>query len=429
MIVFLVVALIIGTFLRVTLLITYPLITLFLVTFFRLRVSRALLILCALLALVFFMSLYPHPFLKYKFVSLFHLLPFILLLFAQPGKKYDDVRYSRLFAVALTAITIINDLIGLVQILINPYSDDSFRGIYTQYSLSLNGLMLMNIVLFYFHFITFVNKKNTGNLFISLFFLVCAVLCFYGAGLIVCMAAFILSLFRINVKSVVTTCVVALVSVTAVYYAMKFIKPKTLEYNIQNIKDILKRDLKYGPRKVKSFYNYAYSYPRNPKDFLFGSGPGTFNSRSAFMVGSPSYFSSIGFIKDDDQPYYFKNYAYTLWNEGNTRKQYFEDGFRNQPFSSLLAFLGEYGFVFFLVFFVLYYRQYRKTSRAYRTAGRDPETNVSFRYFKFLAILLPMLLLIDNYLEYPEIILLIGLAMKLAQIDLHKYQTSTADVS
>jgi hypothetical protein len=147
------------------------------------------------------------------------------------------------------------------------------------------------------------------------------------------------------------------------------------------------------------------------------------------MVGSPSYFSSIRFIKDDDQPYYFKNFAYSLWNERNTRKQYFEDGFRNQPFSTLLAFLGEYGLLFFLVFFILYYRLYNKTSRLYRKAEKNPDANILFRYFKFLAILLPLLLLIDNYLEYPEIILMIGLSMKLAQIDLHKYQISTADVA
>ncbi len=77
------------------------------------------------------------------------------------------------------------------------------------------------------------------------------------------------------------------------------------------------------------------------------------------MIGSPSYFSRISFIKDERQPYYFKNYAYTLWNENNTSKALYLDGFRNQPFSSTLAFLGEYGFIFTLTFFVLYYKYYR----------------------------------------------------------------------
>lgn len=429
-IVLLLVSLIIGTFLRISLLVIYPVVAAGLVAFYRLRTSSALIILMLIIGTSLIFSLYPHPFLKYKLVSLFYMLPFVVLLFANPATRYNGVDHFRLFIGALTAVAVMNDVVGFIQFFNNPHSDDSFTGIYTQYSLSLNGLMLLNAALFYYYFLRFLYLRKRVSLLASLFFLASSVLCFYGAGLIVCLAAFILSLFRITIKSLITTFLAAVVSISTVYYAMKIIKPQTLEYNIANIKNLLSLDLKYGPRKILSFYNYYHSYPHNAKDFLLGSGPGTFNSRSAFMVGSPSYFSGIQFIKDQQQPYYFKNYAYTLWNENNTIKELYLDGFRNQPFSSILAFLGEYGLIFTIAFFILYYRLYRTTALQYLKNGSNATAKILFRYFKFLIILLPLLLLIDNFLEYPEVILLIVLSMKLVQIDLFtKYQTPTANVT
>jgi hypothetical protein len=47
-------------------------------------------------------------------------------------------------------------------------------------------------------------------------------------------------------------------------------------------------------------------------------------------------------------------------------------------------------------------------------SGNQKAIFVHFKMFKFLMILLPLLLLIDNYLEYPETIILIVLTIKLA---------------
>ncbi|MBO9573594.1 MAG: hypothetical protein J7497_15510, partial [Chitinophagaceae bacterium] len=163
---------------------------------------------------------------------------------------------------------------------------------------------------------------------------------------------------------------------------------------------------------------YGISYPNDIKDFLFGSGPGTFNSRTAFMVGSPTYFTKLPFIKDTEQPYYFKNYAYSLWNPSNNSKALYLDGFRNQPFSSILAFLGEFGFIFFLAFFALYYMYYLKVKNLYKSINTNPEARTNFIFFKFLIILLPLLLLIDNFYEYPEIMLPVLIGIKLSHLAL-----------
>jgi hypothetical protein len=168
-----------------------------------------------------------------------------------------------------------------------------------------------------------------------------------------------------------------------------------------------------------SFYNYATAYPKDIKDLLCGSGPGTFNSRSAFMVGSPSFFTSGAIIKSGKKPYYFENYAYTLWNDTNTSQRLYQDGFRNQPFSSLLAFLGEYGLIFTLCFAFYYYRYYKTNVKAF-PADAPPLYHAYRRTAKFLYILLPLLLIIDNFYEYPEIMLLIIVAMKMLQIEMNK---------
>lgn len=410
---FIILSIIIGTALRVSLLVIYPFLALFIVYFFQFRITPSLLALFLLVFLSFVLSLSTPLFLRYKLLSLYYMLPFLLLLFTDPqAAKKDNGQTIRLFMYCLAAVAVVNDLIGFVQIFMNPKSDDSFLGLYSQYSLSLNGLVLINSILFFYYFVRFLYLRKLTTLLVSLFFLICSLLGFYGAGLVVFAIAFILAFFKFSVKALIKTVSAGLLSIIIIYFAMLWIKPLVLEYNISNIKKMASFDIHNGPRKPISFYNYAVAYPRNAKDFLFGSGPGTFNSRSAFMVGSPSYFSGVSFLKDDEQPYYFKNYAYSLWNEKNTIQALYLDGFRNQPFSSVLAFLGEYGLVFTLVFALLYYHYYRKIVALYRRGQGIKEAESYFRFFKFLIILLPLLLLIDNYFEYPEVMILFTLGIK-----------------
>jgi hypothetical protein len=368
----------------------------------------------------FLLSFFNGIFIKYKLLSLFYMLPFLLLMFRKhPTEKDSRVNHLSIFITSLTIFAVINNFVGLVQVLITPKSDDSFVGIYSEYSISINGLMLLNTVLFFYYFAQFMNEKKFIHAIPALFFLVCAFLGYYGAGLVIFAAAFILTFFRFRLKAIIRTTTIAVSSLAILIVFLYIVKPLVLEYNIANIKKLMTFDPNTGARKVRSFYNYGISYPRDAKDFLFGSGPGTFNSRSAFMVGSPSYFQLFPFIKDDKQPYYFENFAYTLWNSGNTQKELYLDGFRNQPFSSLLAFLGEYGLIFTLFFFYLYLAYYRSVTKTYNNKKTGSAT-AKFRFFKFLMILLPLLLLIDNYYEYPEVMLLVILGIKFAHASIEQ---------
>lgn len=419
LIILLSVAILICTFLRASLLVIYPFTVLLVAAFYRLKISSSFILLFLIVLTSLTASFFGHAFLKYKLLSLFYMVPFLFLLFSTPmPENGKNKSHLSVFIKSIAIVAIINDLIGFIQIIINPNSDDSFIGIYSQFSISINGLMIVNNVLFFYYLSQLIYNRRLAYLPATVFFLICSMLGFYGAGLFVCLISFILAFLQSNEKAVIKTILIGIVSLCSIYFVLLLMKPLVLEYNLANIKKISTFDVDNGPRKIKSFYNYATSYPKDIKDFLLGSGPGTFNSRTAFMIGSPSYFTVLSAIKDDKKPYYFENYAYPLWNEKNTIQSLYLDGFRNQPFSSVLSFLGEYGLIFFIVFLFLYWHYFISVSKIYRKVEQNSEAQVSFRFFKFLMILLPLLLLIDNYFEYPEIMLLILLGVKFSHANL-----------
>jgi hypothetical protein len=203
---------------------------------------------------------------------------------------------------------------------------------------------------------------------------------------------------------------------------MKLISPNTLQYNINILKKFWTASVQNAPRKLQVFYNYADAYLDHPVDLLFGSGPGTFNSRSAFMVGSPTYFDMIPIIKSEKKPYYFINYAYTLWNEKVIR---WYDGFMNQPFTSILALLGEYGLIFTFLLMSLLIRNYRYYTTRIQSQRQLSTSFVHAGLYKFISIFILILIIIDNYIEYPETLALLITIVKLSEQQL-KSQLGTS---
>jgi hypothetical protein len=388
----------------------------------KLRPSGALLDLLILVAICLVLSFFNGFFIKYKLLALYHLIPFLIFLFSNPPKQSVSNRdLVKMFFDCLAIVALVNNIWGFSQIIRFQYSDDIFTGIYSTYSLASGGLALMNSILGVYYFFLYQQFRTRKYLFRFLFFTACALLGFYGAGLVVVLLAVFFTFLKPKLFSTIRVLVISAIGFFGVYYFLHLVKPGTLRYYEANFRFLSKLDANQAPRKIVSFYNYGIAYTTNAKDLLFGSGPGTFNSRSAFIVGSPSYFKPLGFIKSEEQPYYFKNYAYSLWNDTNTSQATFMDGFRNQPFSTLLTFLGEYGLLFTLFFMYVYYRYYRRI----RNIGNNSEAplqNVYRKMVKFVFLLLPFLLLIDNYLEYPEIMLLLVTIIKLLHIEIQKMQ-------
>jgi hypothetical protein len=412
---FFLLAFLLCTYARVSLLIVYPLLVAVCFIYFKWKIQQTGILVLLLMLAFWLFSFRNGIFLKFNLVSFYFYLTFVVLLFASPGNQFTKEEYLRGWITALTCVALINNVFGIIQYIRNP-GDDSFVGIYGRFTVSQNGLSLVNGILAFLHFLFFQQSKRKVSLVLAIFFLICSVMGFYGAGIIALLASVVLFYLRITLRNILRLIIVAGLSLLLVYYLMKFISPDTLEYNIAILKRFASPSVERMPRKLIIFKNYGEAYFNNWKDFVFGSGPGTFNSRSAFMVGSPTYFN-LNIIKSDVQPHHFSNYAYTLWNASNTGPY---DGFMNQPFSSFLALLGEYGLLITLIIFWSMYRMLKKVGPVqirYSSAGWK---NLAAPAIRFLLILTFFLILIDNYIEYPEIIFLILFTIKLAYMDLAK---------
>lgn len=409
---FLIIALLTGSFLRMSLLVIYPVITILILIHFKLKLTQHAIVLLLLALASTLLALFNGFFWQYYLLSLYHMIPFLLLLFAVPSEKtMQEKDLLEKFINILAAVAFINNIVGFVQFIKTP-SDDSFIGLFSHYGISLYALVLLNTVLFSYYFSSYFGTKKRSDIFKSLFFLLSAVMGFYGSGLMVFLAAFIISFLTFRFTALIRIVFISIISLVAAYYLVSFLRPEALYYYEVSIKRLLQYDKSESPRKIIVHHNYIHAYSGNAKDFLLGSGPGTFNSRSAFMAGSPHQFNALPFLKTDKQPYYFKNYVYPLWNHTNTSAILYQDGFRNQPFSSLLAFLGEYGLLFSLLFFWSVIEYYKRVREVSKNAGQK---NVKW-LFKFILLMLLFLLCIDNYYEYPEIMLLLLFILKLTHI-------------
>jgi hypothetical protein len=408
----LLIALVTGSALRLSLLALYPVVVLLIILQFRLKLMQHSIVLLLLAVTSAALALLNGFFWQYHLLSLYYMIPFLVLLFAVPSQKtFLEQGILEKFMAILSMIALINDIVGFAQFIRHP-SDDSFTGLFSQYGISLYALVILNTIVFAYYFSLYLGIKKRADLLKSLFFLLSAIMGFYGSGLMVFLAAFALSFLTFRFIATIKIIISSTVLLIAAYYLVSFLRPEALYYYEVSIKRLLLYDKSESPRKIIAHYNYIHAYPHNIKDLLLGSGPGTFNSRSAFMAGSPYQFNAIPFLKSSRQPYYFKNYAYPLWNHTNTSQALYQDGFRNQPFSSVLAFLGEYGLVFSFLFVwsvIAYYRRVRKLCTT-------PEQKNAKWLFKFLMIFLLLLLCVDNYYEYPEIMLLILFVMKLTHI-------------
>ncbi len=405
---------ILTTVLRISLLIISPLLILLLLSEFQFTLRRYIINLLLIIVTSLLISFLNGIYLKYNLLSFYYIIPFLFFLFSKPKFNLTNSNLFNYSIYILTITTLISNCIGLIQY-INYPNDDSFAGIYGRFTVTQNGLSMINAILFYFYLKKYFITDKPNNLILSLIFGLSFVMGFYGGGVIVVVATFFLQSLDAKPSRIFKTTALATGVIIVVGLAIYLIRPQTLKYNLNILNRFSGKTNAPIPRKLLSYKNYYLAYKDNMRDMIFGSGPGTFNSRSAFVVGSPDYFKIAGPMKSADQPHYFKNYAYTLWNASNTGK--WNDGFMNQPFSSFLAFLGEYGLLFTVLFLIYYIRQHNTVMNY---AVYDENKKLIKDTYKFVSILLLLLLVIDNYAEYPEIYILFILLMKLAEKEIKK---------
>ncbi len=404
------------TILRMSYFFIYPFIVILTLYLFRFSVSKNFIVICLFILVGWLISLRHSFFLKYNLLSLFYVMPFIMFIYSKPLPRSSENDLVKSFLGVTSIVMVVNNVIGYLQFyfFINPDipQDDNFLGLFGDYSLGCNGLVIVNSILFYYYWKKYQAHKKRKYLFFSIFFFISAFHGFYGAGMIVLLIAFIFSEVRLTVGRLMKAVAIMVILGISAYWLNYFTNPKALEYNRKVFKLFIELNPEKIPRKLLVFSNYGTAYITHPLDFFLGSGPGTFNSRSAFLVGSPTY-GKFQFLKSDAKPFYFENYAYTLWNPANTVR--YQDGFMNQPFSSMISFLGEYGlFITLVIFFGLWnnYKRIRKLSIFNKDIS---EIGIYSSLYKFLTVYLIAFMILDNFLELPEIIFFILFTLKLTE--------------
>jgi len=267
---------------------------------------------------------------------------------------------------------------------------------------------------------------------LAIFFLISGIVSFYGLGLLVFLAALVL--YNLSLKSIIKSVLISAFIIASVAIGLYFIKPKVFIYNYDNLRMavlFLKGDVKENtpgqiPRKIVVYKNYLSLYATDPILFLFGSGPGTFNSRTSFLLnGDYSKNKLVEAVFPVSEPKYARIGAYPLWNSNLVKATRFTDGTRNQPFSSVVAVLSEYGFIFFLALVATSYRKYAVLKRRHsliedRLEFGYESLHMQLKYLRFSSLFIFLLLFTDNYLEYPEIIFFYILIFKLIELEVKK---------
>ncbi|HEY4799396.1 MAG TPA: hypothetical protein VII99_10010, partial [Bacteroidia bacterium] len=358
-------------------------------------------------------------------LSLFFLLPPILIFFSRPQIHDTSLRsYFDSFIYGITALLIANNCIGFVQHFLHPESDDSFIGFYGTHGLGLHTLSMVNFLIGMYHFFNYQQTKNKKHLLIFLFFVLSAIFCFYGLGLIVFFLSIIV--YNLSLRNFIKTILIGFLSFCLLATSLYFFRHQTFVYNYENIQkaqSFFQEDLppKYAsnvPRKLILYRNYVRGFGKDAMLFLFGSGPGTFNSRSYFLLnGDYSKSKFIETLLGKHEPKYAAQYVHVLWNSEDTSQQKYTDGTRNEPFSSFIALLAEYGVVIFFFLLILTLKRYKYiTQSLIQLSAADTKAITYGKFVKFSTIYIGISLLADNYLEYPEIMLIYVLSILLITI-------------
>jgi hypothetical protein len=357
-------------------------------------------------------------------VSFIFIYPIVFLMLVDPrplATSRDRKRTLDAFWQALTYFQLPNNCIGAIQFFIFR-DDDAFIGFYGRHGLANHGLGIINALLFLHYFGKATHTRRPRSVAATAFFGVSFILAFYGMGLVCLLAAIAVGyLTTANLKRLLF----AGAALAAMLLVLQFVNPDTFDYSLGFVTlflDLLTgRDLPLGmtmPRKLLIFYDYATVYSHNVELFLFGSGPGSFNSRTSFLFNGDynphNWFETLFGIQ---LPRLAVQYAYPLWNRAIVDKRLFTDGTANQPFSSLISMFAEYGAIFSTTAAILVTTRVVSCIRALARVTVGPATRElrAIRdYVRISSIFVLLLIVGDNFLENGEILIFV-LAFKLTE--------------
>lgn len=318
----------------------------------------------------------------------------IVVLFTLKSKKCYDSQMIHEFMQKCAITTIIINAFGLLFFISTGGGDDSYSSAYGQHFKGCHGLASINAILF-FYYLSHIIKEGVDkrNIIFSFIFFVNFILCFFGLSLFVLLLSIvIISLNKIKFKFVI----LLLLFFISAYYVIKKVNPNNLSYieNYVTIAGAL-RETDDIPRKLLFFNTAMKRYAE--EDIMYkvlGFGPGSYNSRVAFLINKDSN-NPFTALLGHSMPYYHTKDVFVYWNKENVVENM--DGTANQPFSSLIALLMENGLPFTIIFMIYWIKNMFHYGSLYKN---DP---ISF-FFYLTNIYMIISFSVDQWLESTEFI-------------------------
>ncbi|SFR36405.1 hypothetical protein SAMN04490243_1131 [Robiginitalea myxolifaciens] len=413
------------SFLRATLIFLYPVLACCLAYLFRQKLDReSALFLVGFLILAFLSSWISGGYFFNLAVSLYLILPVWIFLRARvtpsPGFAGQPLfdQCMNYFALILAVVNVSALIYSqfIVNTGISNY-EDAFTGLYGHGGFGSHTLSLVNLGISVY----FLDRKAYLKF---AFFLLSGIMGFYGLGLLI----FLASLGILYFSQILKYWKVLLVLLICGFIGFGFISlfnARNLDYIEKNIAQslLIFESYDYQEEMQKSAEMKITEIPRfltfldgasqrvtaSPKNALLGVAPGGYNSRTAFYLNGD--FVQNEFLLQNFQiqtPAHTED-IFPLLNRELIQRP-FNDGTRNQTFSSFVSVLLEYGLLAGGGFLLLFFLGIRRVARMYQGSGPA-------NYIRFLGIYLFVLFLAQNYLEYPEVVFLFLLVVKLAEVD------------
>ena len=349
--------------------------------------------------------------------------PFLILTLKPKANKHglNDKHFITFFNIFTTVLIIVNIsafLYAIVVLSTAAYPDDVFTGLYGKNGFGSHSLSLINsVVCVYYMF----NKKIKR----FIFFFVCSILGFYGLGLVIFLVAIIIFSLPYLVKKI--GLILKGIAISTILLAViNTVNPKNIDYILLNFRDVFKvfttydyydemeRANNFERTFVPRYFTFIDGTRRlffsDAKVFLLGTSPGTYNSRTAFYLNGDFLRNDFVERHFSENTTYHEEFVKPILNWKLLKSSRWNDGTRNQPFSSIVSVFLEYGIIIGFLFFTLLYRRIIKIKKL------SDEIAIK-NYVTFLIVFLLLLLTFQNYLEYPEILLYFIMAFKLIEID------------
>ncbi len=294
--------------------------------------------------------------------------------------------------------------------------DDEFTGFYGKSGLGSHSLSIINLIYAYYN----ICYKRIGLFF---FFLISGIMGFFGLGLILFFLALIW-VYSSRVLKYYKQIIAGALGLAIIFGVITVVNDKNLKYLnnniIQGIESVQNYDYKEelaisnemkvskAPRFITFLAVSVNTLKSDPKVFWLGTSPGGYNSRVAFMFNGDFMQSDFLTSMFRYQTKYHSENVFVLQNRALLELP-FNDGTRNQPFSSIISLLLEYGVILGGGFLFLIFSRIRSIVNKQKSFKK--------LFLEFLFIYLFLILFFQNFLEYPEVIVPIVFMFKMSDLD------------